>query len=163
MKKFKLFFLILPLFSFLLLACGNDEEEIEVFEEVEVQEKTLLGGWNGLWIQEEVHYDTKLPEGNCDEVEFWDPEFHRSEGGVEWALNFTVNENNFVNISDGGEGELSFKGAYEISFETEWNCNRTIKWSGNVSEDFNNIEGHWELHHPIYELMSSGAWSVNRF
>jgi hypothetical protein len=166
MKKF--FLILIPMFAFLLLACGSDAEDTtqktdSVNEQIESEEKSIVGSWTGTWIQDEVHYETELPEGNCEDVEYWDPESHKSEGGVDWPLQFYINEENSLNIVNGGEGKIVFKSDYEFSFETEWNCNRVVKWSGNFSEDFENIEGHWEIHHPIYELMSSGTWNAGRF
>jgi hypothetical protein len=162
----KLIVVLLPLIAFLFLACGgeNTEQSTDTTNmQFENEEESIVGSWSGTWIQNEVHYNTKLPEANCEGINVWDPEFHESEGGVDWGLSFYIDENNVLNIVDGGEDRIVFKGDYAFSFETEWNCNRVIKWNGIFSEDFRNIQGNWEMHHPAYNLMSSGTWRASKF
>lgn len=162
----KPYLILLTLFAFMLLACGggsNTQQSTLSDEQISTEEKSLVGSWTGIWIQNDVHYNSQLPEVNCEGITYWDPEFHRSEGGVEWSLRFTIDEENNLNIADGGEDKIILQGDKKISFETEWNCNRVVKWTGEISDDFKNMSGRWEIHHPSYNLMSSGNWRVRKY
>lgn len=132
-------------------------------ESLEVDKKrgSLEGRWKVIREMREVHFDEKIPEPDLENVDYWDPEKEWGLVGREVEWYFIIDENNLLITEEALETDVILDDN-NIYFETEWFYSRSIKWAGEIQENYEKINGSWEMWHPVHGIMSSGDWAAKK-
>ncbi|MFA5633990.1 MAG: hypothetical protein WC973_02440 [Candidatus Dojkabacteria bacterium] len=128
---------------------------------VKSEERSLCGQWRIIRVLQNLYIGETEGDASTSEPDqkgHWDPRNERNLIGERVELFFWVYPGNLLRTEEGIETDIVLS-KYKVYFETEWVYSRTIKWVGEVDEDFKVISGTWEMISPDRGTIASGEWN----